>query len=126
MKAFAVLRIGDLKNGRSSYGKVFPVSTAKKLQRGSFFARPFENDKNGFRPRAFITFLEIENSDKILALVFEILNQSLIMLYNQFYNYFNFFLSASIAPPKSFPVLLIQRGFLRPKPGIMIAVVPRQ
>ena len=30
--SFAILR-----NGRSSYGKVFPVSTAEKLQRGSFF-----------------------------------------------------------------------------------------
>ena len=32
--SFAILR-----NARSSYGKVFPVSTAEKLQRGNFFAR---------------------------------------------------------------------------------------
>ena len=31
-----------LRNGRSSYRKVFPVSTAEKLQRESFFARTFK------------------------------------------------------------------------------------
>ena len=30
-----------LRNGKSSYGKVFPGSIAEKLQRGSFFARMF-------------------------------------------------------------------------------------